>query len=301
MQQVYDAVIVGGGPAGVSCAVWLARLGLSPLLVEAGERLGGLTATHPFADDWIAALPGATGLQIAANLAQSAQAAGVPVSLRSPVAQVRVEENLYVVEPAGPREAGPSKVERGHALVIASGVLARNLAGYPPQTRWPGVLVGPGSAIVTQDYAGLSVAVLGGGDNAFENFVYVRGRGAKTVHLYSRTVRAQSQWIARAGDAGVHRGDYDVDPVARTVNGRRYDLILVFYGWEPQAAFADGLNLARDERGYIRTDAATAQASLPGVYAIGEVANRMHPCVVTSMADGVVAAKAIQRRREQQV
>ena len=305
MQQVYDAVIVGGGPAGVSCAVWLARLGLSPLLVEAGERLGGLTATNPFTDDWLAALPGATGLQIAANLAQSAQAAGVPVALRSPIAQARAENNLYVVEPvgpsqvepcqAGPREAAPDKAVRGHTLVIASGVLARNLAGHAPQTRWPGVLVGPGSAIVAQDYAGLSVAVLGGGDNAFENFVYVRGRGAKTVHLYSRTVRAQSQWIARAGDAGVHRGDYDVDPAARTVDGRRYDLILVFYGWEPQAAFADGLSLARDERGYIRTDAATAQTSLPGVYAIGEVANRMHPCVVTSMADGVVAAKAIQR------
>jgi len=300
MQQVYDAVIVGGGPAGVSCAVWLARLGLSPVLVEAGECLGGLTATNPFTDDWLAALPGATGLQIAANLAQSAQAAGVPVLLRSPVAQVRVEENLYLVElawprQAGTREAGPAKTVRGHTLVIASGVLARNLAGYPLQARWPGVLVGPGSAIVAQDYAGLSVAVLGGGDNAFENFAYVRGRGAKTVHLYSRTVRAQSQWIARAGDVGVHRGDYAVDPVTRMVNGRRYDLILVFYGWEPQAAFADGLNLARDERGYIRTDAATAQASLPGVYAIGEVANRMHPCVVTSMADGVVAAKAIQR------
>ena len=292
MQQVYDAVIVGGGPAGVSCAVWLARLGLSPLLVEAGECLGGLTATNPFADDWIAALPGATGLQIAANLAQSAQAAGVPVMLRSPVAQVRAEENRYVVQL---REAAPNKTVRGHTLVVASGVLARNLAGYPQQARWPGVLVGPGSAIVAQDYAGLSVAVLGGGDNAFENFVYVRGRGAKAVHLYARTVRAQSQWVARAGDAGVHHGDYAVDPATRTVNGRNYDLILVFYGWEPQAAFADGLDLARDARGYIRTDAATAQASLPGVYAIGEVANRMHPCVVTSMADGVVAAKAIQR------
>lgn len=301
MQQVYDAVIVGGGPAGVSCAVWLARLGLAPLLIEAGERLGGLTATNPFTDDWTAVLPGATGLQVAANLEQSARAAGVPVVLRSPVARVRIEENLFVVEPIEPPEARLSgvtrdKTARGRALVIASGVLARNLAGYPPQARWPGVLVGPGSAIVAQDYAGLSVAVLGGGDNAFENFVYVRGCGAKTVHLYSRTVRAQAQWISRAGDVGVHRGDYDVDPVARTVNGRRYDLILVFYGWEPQAAFADDLNLARDERGYIRTDAATAQASLPGVYAIGEVANRMHPCVVTSMADGVVAAKAIQRK-----
>lgn len=81
-------------------------------------------------------------------------------------------------------------------------------------------------------------------------------------------------------------------------NGRPYDLILVFYGWEPQAGFADGLNLARDARGYIQTETATARTSLPDVYAIGEVANRAHPCVVTAMADGVVAAKDIQRRWE---
>lgn len=69
-------------------------------------------------------------------------------------------------------------------------------------------------------------------------------------------------------------------------------------GWEPQADFADSLGLERDSRGYLRTDFATAQTSLPDVYAIGEVADRMHPCVVTSLADGVTAAKAIQRRWE---
>ncbi|CPR04376.1 oxidoreductase [Bordetella pertussis] len=110
--------------------------------------------------------------------------------------------------------------------------------------------------------------------------------------------RAQQQWVARAGTEGVRVGPYRVDPAARTVDGRAYDLILVFYGWEPQADFADSLGLERDSRGYLRTDFATAQTSLPDVYAIGEVADRMHPCVVTSLADGVTAAKAIQRRWE---
>ena len=73
MQQVYDSVIVGGGPAGASCALWLARLGLSPLLVEASERLGGLGNDNPFADDWIAVLPGVTGQQVAANIDASAR------------------------------------------------------------------------------------------------------------------------------------------------------------------------------------------------------------------------------------
>jgi len=53
--------------------------------------------------------------------------------------------------------------------------------------------------------------------------------------------------------------------------------------------------LARTDQGFLATDAVTAETSLPGVYAIGEVAQRMHPCVPTAMADGVIAAKAIER------
>ncbi|MGE8675631.1 MAG: NAD(P)/FAD-dependent oxidoreductase [Achromobacter kerstersii] len=295
MQQLHDAVIVGGGPAGASCALWLARLGLSPLLVEASVRLGGLSSDNPFSDDWIAVLPGVTGQQVAANIDTSVRAANVPLRLETRVTRVLPCKGGIQATLAGPD--GETSV-RGRTLVIASGVRAKGLPDHPPGANWPGVLIGPGSPIVAQDYSGLSVAVLGGGDNAFENYVYVRNRGARAVHLYARSVRAQQQWVTRAGRDGVRIGPYTVDPATRSVDGRQYDLILVFYGWEPQAAFADSLQLARDERGYIRTDFATAETSVPDIYAVGEVAHRMHPCVVTSMADGVVAAKAIQRRWE---
>ena len=292
MQQVYDSVIVGGGPAGASCALWLARLGLSPLLVEASERLGGLGNDNPFADDWIAVLPGVTGQQVAANIDASVRAAGVPLRLSTDHGRTSLQ---------GRHRGHAGRPGRNHARARPHpgdrlGRARQGLPDHPPGASWPGVLIGPGSPIVAQDYSGLSVAVLGGGDNAFENYVYVRNRGARAVHLYARSVRAQQQWVQRAGREGVRIGPYQVDPAARSVDGRQYDLILVFYGWEPQAGFADDLRLARDERGYIRTDFATAETSVPDIYAIGEVAHRMHPCVVTSMADGVVAAKAIQRR-----
>lgn len=295
MRQFYDAVIVGAGPAGASCAVWLARLGLSPVLVEASGQVGGLAAHNPFPDDWIVAAPGLTGQQVAGRIGESLAQARVPLRLNAPARQVRPCEGGLELA-AGDSQAPEWLAAR--ALVIATGVRARGLPGHPPAAQWPGVLIGPGSSIVAQDYAGLSVAVLGGGDNAFENFVYVRNRGARQVHLYARSVRAQQQWVQRAGQDGVSVGAYEVDPAARSVNGRPYDLILVFYGWEPQASFADSLALAREARGYIQTDPATARTSLPDVYAIGEVANRAHPCVVTAMADGVVAAKDIQRRWE---
>ncbi|ALM85104.1 NAD(P)/FAD-dependent oxidoreductase [Bordetella sp. N] len=328
MPHYSDAIIVGGGPAGASCAIWLARLGLAPLLVEADERLGGLPNDNPFADDWIATLPGVTGQQVGANIARSVEAAGVEVRRgRRAVAVARtdagfavtVQKHAHIDTSAGgadgqreqdePSEQGESGKQAGAApgatetlygrhLVIASGVRARNLAGAAPGDRWPGVLVGPGSGIVEQDFTGLSVAVLGGGDNGFENYAYVKGRGARTVHLYARGVRARPQLVDAVPAADLRVGSYRVDPAARQVDGHPYDLLLVLYGWEPQADFAAALELRRDERGYIHTDFATARASAAGVYAIGEVANRMHPCVVTSMADGVVAAKAIQAALE---
>jgi thioredoxin reductase len=296
MREDSDAIIVGGGPAGASCAIWLARLGLAPVLVEASPRLGGLENDNPFRDDWIAVLPGVTGQQVAANIAQSVAAARVPALTGHRAQHVARNGKGFDLSLATPYGT-PSRLH-ARFLVIATGVRARNLPGAEPGKRWPGVLVGPGVAVHEQDYRGRSVAILGGGDNGFENYAFVRGRGAREVHLYSRTVRARPQLVAAAATPDLHVGDYVVDPVGRSVNGRRYDLILVFYGWEAQAGFADSLHLGRDARGYIVTDPATARTCVPGVYAIGEVANRMHPCVVTSMADGVVAAKAIQAEIE---
>lgn len=295
----YDAAIVGAGPAGVSCAVWLARLGLRPVLLEAGEAVGGLCGTHPFTDEWNVSLPGATGPEVAANLAISLKQAQVDTRLACRVEHVASMAN--VTESPGTRFAirvadTPGVLHARH-LVLATGVRARPLLqGQDRETA--GILIGPGSHVVAQDFCGKQVAVLGGGDNAFENALYAMKRGAQSVRLFARNVRAQRQFVHQFPAQAVIKGEYQVDAQARTVNGSAYDLIMVFYGWEPCIQFADGLALRRSARGYIATDERTAQASFAGVYAIGEVAQRQHPCVVTAMADGVTAAKAIQARVE---
>lgn len=299
-EQMYDAIIVGAGAAGASCALWLARLGLAPLLVEAGGQVGGLCLAHPFPDDWNVSLPMRTGPQVAENFAISLQRAKVPLLLSRPVEAVAAVEGGFAVTMREPTHERP--MLRGRHLVLATGTRARTLADAETVSDrgrpFPGVLVGPGDHIVAQNFQGRRVAVLGGGDNGFENALYALDHGAEDVHIYARTVRAQRQFVRRIPSGRVMLGEYRVDPRARTVNGRSYDLILVFYGWEPCVGFADGLKLARSERGFIQTDMATAQTSCEGVYAIGEVAQRFHPCVVTAMADGVTAAKAIQARIE---
>ena len=286
----FDAVIVGGGPAGASCALWLKRLGLNPVLLEASGKVGGLARTNQFEDHWIAVLPDVTGQDVARNIRRSLSEADVDVRADQRIETVRRTPGGFEVD------GTDGLTVAGANLVIASGVRARSLPGVAHGDRFAGVLIGPGEQIVRQDFTGKSVAVLGGGDNALENYGYVRERGAREVHIYARSVRGQAQWLNRVRTVDLHLGDYAVEPLARRVNGRQYDLILVFYGWEPQAPFADALALSRDDDGFFVTDFRTAQTSCAGAYAIGEVARRMHPCIATALADGVVASKAIQAR-----
>ncbi|PLC50503.1 oxidoreductase [Pollutimonas subterranea] len=300
---IYDALIVGAGPAGVSCAVWLKRLGFVPAVVESKEKVGGLCRENPFLDEWNVALPGMMGHQVADNLALSLQRAGVPLWLSCAA---------RYVEPAGHGFSvtceGIDAPLRARHVVLATGVRARGLsagattAGYKPGSASAlsslGILVGPGAHVVAQDFRGKRVAILGGGDNAFENALYASDHGAAKVHVYARTIRAQRQFLRKIQPADIRLGSYRVDTVTRTVNDEPYDLIMVFYGWEPCVGFVETLGLHRSAQGFIATDMQTAQASFPGIYAIGEVAQRQHPCVVTALADGVTAAKAIQARIE---
>lgn len=300
---VHDALIIGAGPAGVSCAVWLKRLGFSPVLIEAQPQVGGLCRDNPFLDEWNVALPGMSGPQVADQLAHSLELAEVVLWRSCAVRDIAPAKHGFTV-----RCTGLNAPLQARHIVLATGVRARGLyvaesqvpwaAGTIPASSLPGVVVGPGAHVVAQAFGGKRVAVLGGGDNAFENALYALDHGADHVHIYARSIKAQRQFLQKIPAANITRGSYRVDVAARTVNDETYDIIMVFYGWEPCVGFANALGLHRSAQGFIATDMHTTQTSVPGVYAIGEVAQRQHPCVVTALADGVAAAKAIQARIE---
>jgi thioredoxin reductase len=303
MHKRWDAVVVGAGPAGVSCAVWLKRLGFEALLVEGSDRVGGLSARNPFPDIWTVTSPGLTGEQVAQKLHESVMTAEIELWLKAHVigieregrGVVRGSDNGFVVQV---QRAGEDPVTvSGKTVVLASGVRPRGLPGYEAHLadRYPGVFIGPGESVMNTPVQGLRVALLGGGDNAFENHGFLCERGAASVHVYARTVRAQQQFVQRVKSEDLKVGSVVVDPVARTVNGESYDLIWVFYGWQANAGYLGDLSVQHDARGFLVTQMSSAQTTEPGVYAIGEVAQRLHPCVPTAMADGVVAAKAIER------
>jgi thioredoxin reductase len=288
-----DALIIGAGPAGASCALWLAKLGLSPLIVDARTAPGGLLHDSPYRNDWIVTQPGVTGPDLAEGIGLALAATGVPMMLgsfaRSAIRSGEGYEVSFELPDGAPRMLAT------RTIVIATGVQPRS-GGFERSDK---ILIGPGAHIANQNFTGLRVAILGGGDNAFENYEFIKRGGAKAAHIYARTVRAGQVFTQRVALGDVRIGSYVVDPVSLQVDSENYDLLLVMYGWEPVPVFMTQLGLERDAKGYLSVDFETCETSAPGVYAIGEVSARSHPSVVTAMADGVTAAKAIQRAIEQ--
>jgi len=286
----HDALIAGGGPAGAACALWLKLLGLSPVLVEKGEQLGGLQNCNPFPGDWIPGLPGITGTAMAGSIHDHVRRLGVATLTRCAVTAVaRLSQGGWEAQLAG---EGPGTV-RARFLVLATGVLP--VTGGLEESA--SVLIGPGRKVADVDFRGKRVAILGGGDNAFENFLFARDRGATATRIFARHVRARRDLRRQVPSDAISGPAYRADAKTMRVNGEPFDVFLVLYGWEPVNPVGKQLGLVTDEKGFVRSDE-RRRTSDPDVYAIGELAQKLHPCVATSVADGIVCAKDIQSRLE---
>lgn len=287
-----DALIVGAGPAGSSCALWLNRLGFSVLLADSRATSGGLLNDSPYINTWIATQPGMTGTDLAEGVGLSLAAAGVPLMLGATAVDIQRSEEGFTTEfDLGSR--GRKILESRH-LVLATGVRART-GGYQESDK---VIIGPGERVFSKDFTGLRVAILGGGDNAFENHQFVKSRGAALAHLYARTLRAAHHFRQRVPSEDVTLGTVNVDDQNPRVNGKDYDVLLVMYGWQPNTELGKSLGVGLTPSGHAQVDLRTCETSVKNLYAIGEAVDRGHPCVVSAMADGVLAAKAIQRKIE---
>lgn len=278
-----DAVVIGGGPAGAACALWLHQLGMDVLLLEAGPAVGGLQLNSPYTNRWIPGLQGKTGQQVAAQLQDHLESANVPHSLGFWVTGIRARPSGL-----GWEVSGRGAVHRARHVVIATGSKPRRGGFVPSDT----VGIGPGVAMERIAVAGKRVAILGGGDNAFDQAGFALRRGAASVDIFCRRrPRAQALLLKQVAPECVHVGPFEADQSSMTVDGEAFDVIGVQYGFE--ASIPAGLRLALDD-GCIEVDRHGAVPGLPGLYAAGEVTNFLHPCVTTAYAHGVQVAKSIQ-------
>jgi len=291
----YDAVVIGGGPAGLSAAFWCASLGLRAAVVEARPRTGGQLHDVP---DPVENLPGhapVMGPALAAALRAQCDAAGVESLVDARAA----------LDPSGTRVAlaGGGSLEAG-AVVVATGVRRRRL-GVAGELTLAGVWtnVGPDRA----RFAGARVLVVGGGDDAFEHARLLAPHAASVAlaHRGERFVARAALRDAVLGDArvavrtGATLAALEGDAGGRVARARlrvaggeealAVDAVFVCVGPEPAS---EGLGVAVDAEGYVRVDR-LQRTSRPGVLAVGDVCCPEAPTVATALGHGAVAAKVI--------
>ncbi|OYW08501.1 MAG: thioredoxin-disulfide reductase [Rhodospirillales bacterium 12-71-4] len=296
-------LILGAGPAGYTAAIYAARAGLKPMVVAGLQPGGQLTITTEVEN-----FPGfAEPIQGPWLMDQmQAQAAHVgTVIVQDVITAVDLGRRPF-------RATGDSgEVYEAEALVIATGAQARWL-GIPGEKELSGFGV---SACATCDgffYRGKDVAVVGGGNSATEEALYLSNL-ARHVTLIHRRDSLRSEKILQARlferpnvtvvwDTAVEEVLADGSgrvPVARALGlrnlktGLRTELpvhgLFVAIGHDPATALFKG-QLGMDEEGYIRTTPGTTQTSVPGVFAAGDVQDKVYRQAVTAAGTGCMAA-----------
>ena len=310
--------VIGGGPAGMSCALWLHNYALRPVIIEQEQALGGMARRSPYADPWLLGRPNETTREHAAAFAAHIRRVGVETWLDAQPQHVRRECGGFRLEVAvaGRAEAQPLS---GPAVVIATGTRfhgeewldtitnARRLAAAGR------VHLGPTAVGEPDADPGAQVLVIGGGDNAFEVSGILLEKGVSvTIVMRSKAPRAQpllvervrqhaasgkarvlaERTVAALDDAGVRvrvRLDDGSDIIA--------DRVVLLFGYRPNndQPWLAGLALEKDADGYLLVDG-NIETSCRGVFAVGDVANPVQPCIPTAVAAGTMAAREIEKR-----
>ena len=296
--ETVKCLIIGGGPAGYTAAIYGARADMSPVLYE-GTQPGGQLTTTTDIENFPGFENGIDGTQLMNTM--RAQAVRLGADLRNgTVSSVDLSQRPFRITVDGGKEI------LAETLIIATGATAKYL-GLPSETKFKGLGV---SACATCDgffYRKKTVAVVGGGDTACEEATYLAGLCRKVYMIVRRDVLRASQamqekvmatenieilWNCNTQE--VLGDDYGVTGV-RLVrkDGEVFDVALdgffLAIGHHPNSElFSQWVNV--DKEGYIITDGRTSKTNVEGVFAAGDVQDPLYRQCVTAAASGCRAA-----------
>lgn len=301
--ETVKTLILGGGPAGYTAAIYAARANLSPVLYE-GVQPGGQLTTTTIIENFPGHPDGIDANTLMDNMRQQARNYGADIRTGTATA-VDLGKRPFKVTVDGEKEI------EAQTLIIATGAQAKYL-GLPSEEKFKGAGV---SGCATCDgffYRKKTVAVVGGGDTACEDALYLAGLAKKVYMIVRRDVFRASAIMQKKvlstenievlwncntqevlGDAlGVTgarllRKDGTVFDIA-------VDGFFLAIGHTPASQlFAPWLKT--DENGYILTEGKTTETSVPGVFAAGDVQDPRYRQAITAAGSGCMAARDAEK------
>lgn len=305
-QQIIRCLILGSGPAGYMAAIYAGRAGLSPVLYE-GLQPGGQLTTTTEIENFPGFPEGIDGNDLMENMRKQAERFGVEIRTN-----IAVKADLSVAPYKIMFEDG-SQVQ-AHTLIIATGATAKYL-GLEDEKKYQGQGV---SACATCDgffYRKKNVAVVGGGDTACEEALYLSGLANKVYMIvrkpYLRASKIMQERIKNNskievlfetntlglfGENGVE-GAHLIKKMGTSEETKldiAIDGFFLAIGHKPNSEIFKPW-IETDEIGYIQTIGQTPKTTVPGVFAAGDVADNRYRQAITAAASGCKAAVEVER------
>lgn len=299
-------LIIGSGPAGYTAAIYASRANLSPILYE-GMQPGGQLTTTTEVENFPGYPNGITGPEMMEDMRKQAEKFGADIRYGSATA-VDLSNAPYKVVIDG------EKTIETDTLIIATGATAKYL-GLADEQKYAGMGV---SACATCDgffYRKKRVAVVGGGDTACEEAIYLAGLCEKVYLIVRKSFLRASKIMqertlntpnievlfehntlglfGEKGVEGVHLVKKQGTPEEEKVDIAVHGFFLAI-GHKPNSDIFKPY-LKTDETGYIITEPNTPRTNIPGVFAAGDVADHIYRQAVTAAGSGCKAAIEAER------
>ena len=295
MKHIYDTLIIGGGPAGYTAALYAARAGLDTVVMERISAGGQMTLTGDI-DNYPGFEEGVDGFTLGMKMQQSAEKFGakteyceiLSVDFKDKIKQVNTDSGIY----------------RAKTVIIAAGANPRKLE-LEKEAEFTGRGIHYCAHCDGRFYKGKTVAVIGGGNSAAADALYL-SRLAEKVFLIHRRDKLRATKIYHEPLMKAKNIEFLWDSTVVEIEGKEKlegikiigrnndistvecDGVFISIGREPTTKFlADSIEL--DKNGYIIADE-TTKTGVDGVFAAGDIRTKALRQVVTAAADGAVAA-----------
>ena len=299
-------LIIGSGPAGYTAAIYASRANLYPVLYEGIQPGGQLTTTSEI-ENFPGYPEGISGIAMMDELKKQAARFGADIR-RGIVTGCNLSQSPFQVTLDG------EKPVEAETVIICTGATAKYL-GLPDETKYMGMGVSACAVCDGFFYRKKNVAVVGGGDSACEEALYLAGLANKVYMIVRKSYLRASQVMQERvsnhpkieilfhtntlglfGENGVEGAH--LIRFAGESNEERFDIVIngffLAIGHNPNSdVFKDYLDL--DENGYIQTVWGTTKTNIPGVFAAGDVADPHYRQAITAAAAGCIAAIEAER------